>query len=195
MLTLAQAACTRGAASPTSPPQGAAETATRTQAQTPQTAVGSPSVQPSPTFAQPYPIPTTCGVTSLVGPQTRRGFFAYWLDGDGLSAGNEVGLFFEGDNKIQWQAEPQNAGDLAVTGKRIDVPESPPLVVKSTVIGVATWSTGTTFPAPGCWRLHATVGTHTLDATVYVYPDACRPPALRVGTPPASPSPCAPPTS
>ncbi len=137
--------------------------------------------------ALPYPIPSSCPVTPLVGPDRRRSFPAWWLDGEGIWAGTPIGVLYEGYNKIQWQYEPP--GNLEVTGGRLDGP-APPLRVDLAGIGVGTYSSATTFPAPGCWRIAATAGDHRFEATVYVFPSGCRPAGLREPNPPATPTPC-----
>lgn len=131
-------------------------------------------------IAPSYPVPATCPVASWTTTERRRAFPAFWLDGDGLAAGDPVGpLFFEGWQKIQWQAEEAGTGALQVTGQRLDGP-APPIEAQNVYeVAPATWSTGTVVPVPGCWRLQATAGTHHLDAIVYAYPAACRPASLQ----------------
>lgn len=130
-----------------------------------------------------YPVPATCAAAPWSGWEQRRTFPASWLDGAGLAAGNPLGAYlFEGGRgqKIQWQAEPGGNNTLVLAGARLDGPApAPPQLVSQYVIGVGTWSTTTAFPAPGCWRIEATDGVHTLAAIVYVYPRACTPSAIR----------------
>ena len=146
----------------------------------------------------PYPPPPSCTVASWNGHERRHNFPAFWLDNGGLAAGNPIGtVLFAGGQKIQWQAAVAESRELAVTGTRLDgavtadAGRPVPLVDRPSPLDAGVWSTSTAFPEGGCWRLQATSGTHTFDAIVYVYPDACRPPALRL--PGATPGTCRPP--
>jgi len=144
------------------------------------TSAGSALATPYAGIASPYPVPTTCPVAPWTTTERRRTFPAFWLDGDGLAAGDPLGpLLFEGWQKIQWQAEEAGAGTLQVTGQRLDGPAPSIKAQNIYEVAPATWSTGTVVPAPGCWRLQATAGVHHLDAIVYAYPAACRPANLQ----------------
>lgn len=154
-----------------------------------------------PGLAPPYPVPTSCAVTPLVGPEQRQDFPAYWLDGDRLAAGTPSGILFEGGNKVEWLTATSSR--LTITGQRLDGPAAA-LTVRLIPLDTANptvrnfgsiFSSEATFPAPGCWRLSATADDQTLVATVYVYPWSCRPLDLRSRTyRPASSAPCAAPT-
>lgn len=168
------------------------------------TATLSGSVAPSPPatatptraftgFTPPYPPPGSCAVAPWSGHERRRTFPAFWLDGDGLAAGNPVGaLLYEGGQKIQWQAAPGGGETIAIDGARQDAP-APPATARAVPLDAGVWSSETTFPAPGCWRLRATDQLHRLDLVVYVYPAACRPAALRDVAPTPSRGDCLPP--
>ena len=178
----------------------------------PRDAIASPVPQPpatpiiiQPPVAQglppPYPVPASCPAMPLVGPQPRKGFPAYWLDGKNLAAGTPIGVLFEGGNKVQWHAE--HKGKLTIAGQRLDGP-APPLETRIVAIDLSDrnapdfgsiFSSETTFRAPGCWRIQAAAGDQALDTTVYVYPWSCRPDGMRGRDyQPAAPAPCAPPT-
>lgn len=99
-----------------------------------------------------------------------------------MAAGTPIGVLFEGGNKIQWHLSTADA--LTATGERLDA-SAPPLTLEH-VVGISNmtdvdsvYSSGVVFPAPGCWRMQAHAGAQTLDATVYVYPLACKPPNMR----------------
>ncbi len=152
---------------------------------------GSPPASPFIGLQPPYPVPASCPVTRWSGHERRRAFPAFWLDGDGLAAGNPIGpVLFAGGQKIQWQAEAPGAGDLVVTRQRLDSPTPAAAAHNVQTIGVATWSSNTMFPAAGCWRLEATAGAHHLAVTVYVFPAGCRPAGLREASQAATPAPC-----
>jgi hypothetical protein len=153
----------------------------------------SPVASPSYTgFLPPYAPPTSCPVSPWGAFALRRGFPAFWLDGDGMAAGVPVGaVLYEGEQKVQWQAEPGGGRTLQVTGARLDGPAPAARAENPVLIDVGTWASSTAFPAPGCWQLRGTAGVHTLAVTVYVYPAACRPSAI--GGRPSTPAPCTPP--
>lgn len=154
----------------------------------------SPGTAPAPVgFQPPFPPPASCPVTPWRAFERRRGFPAFWLDGDGMAAGVPVGaVLYEGAQKVQWQAEPGGDRALSVTGERLDGQAPAARAENPVLIGVGTWSSSTVFPAPGCWHLRGGDGVHTLAATVYVYPAACRPAAI--GGLPSTPVPCRPPS-
>ncbi len=133
----------------------------------------------------PYTVPTSCAASPMAGAEVRRGFPAWWLDGMGLWAGNPLGNYYVGGNKVQWQPDqmgPYNQNDaITATGTRLDSP-APPMKLDNPVNIGTGYSSGVYFPTPGCWQMHGAVGTQTLDATVYVYPDGCAP-ELLIGPP------------
>ncbi len=150
---------------------------------------------PSPVVSLPYPIPASCAVTPLGRFERRRGYPAFWLDGASLSAGNAMGLFFAGSQKIQWQPATEYTGELpplVLSGERLDG-LAPPPEVRHPVSLHAAYSTDTSFPAAGCWHIHATAGVELLDAIIYVYPEGCEPPNMRDRLATAPVSPCVPP--
>jgi hypothetical protein len=144
-----------------------------------------------------YPAPASCATSPLVGPEERKRFPAWWLDGQGIAAGTPIGALFEGGNKIQWHLNTVAA--LTATGERLDA-SAPPLKLEH-VEGIGTmiddadsrYSSEVYFPAPGCWRIEAEAGQQTLEATVYVYPLACKPPNMRGPNEAAPAGACVPP--
>jgi hypothetical protein len=120
----------------------------------------------------PGPIPASCGVTPATYG-TDQGFPAFWYVGEGLRAGTPIGVFYQGLNKVQWHGDDL---DLKVTGSRVDGTNGEPALVNPQRIGAGMLSTSVEFPAPGCWRIHATLGRGRLDAIVYVFPDSERRP-------------------
>jgi hypothetical protein len=129
----------------------------------------------------PFAPPPTCAVTPIGDPSahvTERSPFAqfeYALDGDGLSLRGTPDLLFEGENALAWF--PEQWADVNIRGNLIG---DAGLTLRSTGIRTADergeyWRSTVLFPAPGCWELHATAGTQTLDAVVYVYPAECHP--------------------
>lgn len=143
-----------------------------------------------------YPIPASCPTTSFVGPEERRSFPAWWLDGDDIAAGTPLGVLFQGWNKIQWQLS--DAAPLMITGQRLHGPVQALKVDLLSGIGNGTtaddlYSSGTVFPAAGCWKLRADAEQQHLEATVYIYPFACKPLNLRERDEPNIPVNCTPP--
>jgi|GEM_PF-3800100 len=137
----------------------------------------------------PFPVPDICAVTDWVGPDFRVGqqyASAYFLDGDGLSLGTTHGLIFGGENQISWFSDGPLTTSEALSGpgtiqavqpgneasaieisieviEQIDGGGKDPLVERA-------WWTNVYFPSSGCWELSASLGQHSLTATVYVYP-------------------------
>jgi hypothetical protein len=127
----------------------------------------------------PYAPPATCAVTPVVGPSahvTERSPYAqfeYSLEGNGLSLRGAPDLLFEGGNALAWF--PNAWSDISIRGNLIG---DAGVTLRSTGIRTADergeyWRSTVLFPAPGCWELHAAMGTQTLDAVVYVYPAEC----------------------
>jgi len=141
----------------------------------------------------PYAVPASCNVSPMAGAEVRRTYPAWWLDGMGLWAGNALGVYYIGSNKVQWQPDQMGPYDqgaaITASGTRLDGPAAPMRLDNPVNIGTG-YSSGVIFSAPGCWQLHGAVGTQTLDATVYVYPDGCASEDIRRG--PAT-FPCIPP--
>jgi len=133
----------------------------------------------------PYAVPASCVASPMAGAEVRRGYPAWWLDGMNLWAGNPLGVYYVGGNKVQWQPDqmgPYDKNDaISASGMRLDAP-APPMKLDNPVNIGTGYSSGVYFSTPGCWQLHGAVGTQTLDATVYVYPDGCAP-ELLTGSP------------
>jgi hypothetical protein len=137
-------------------------------------APGEPAQSPQAFYDLPA-APATCALTPLVGPEHRRTFPAWWLEGKGIGAGTPVGILFEGENKIQWQLEMP--GQLIITGEHLgDKPAELPATVNA--ISNITYSSNVIFPISGCWHLQAHAGRQSLSAVVYVYPAGCRPQSM-----------------
>ena len=141
-----------------------------------------------------YSIPGSCPLTQVTEQQERQRFPAWWLEGRGVAAGTPIGVFFEGENKVQWQfATPITTTHFTISGTQLDG-QSRPLDAAIMLIGGtgpetgATFSSILTFAAAGCWRIHGEAEPHMLTAIVYVYPAACRPQGLR--EPSGSLAPC-----
>lgn len=148
----------------------------------------------------PYPVPASCAVSSATVQERRRTFPAFWLDGDYLAAGNPLGNYYAGENKVQWQPRqmgPYTQNDaITFSGVRLDDAAPPAALRNPYNIGIG-YSSLVYFPTPGCWRIRAAVGAQSLDATVYVFEAACSPARLPgatvapCGGPPAAPTPTA----
>lgn len=148
----------------------------------------------------PYPVPSSCAVSPITVQERRRGYPAYWLDGDHLAAGNPLGNYYAGGNKVQWhprQMGPYTQNDaITFKGVRLDADAPPAELQNPYNIGTG-YSSGVYFPSPGCWRIHGAVSAQTLDATVYVFEAGCSPAQLPGGSsppcggPPAAPTPTA----
>jgi hypothetical protein len=134
----------------------------------------------------PYTAPASCKATPFSGFARRRGFPAFWIDGQGLSVGSPVGVLYEGDQKLQWQATATQSGSLTVSGDREGSSGGGSKTLLSIdnlqEIGPGTWSSSAVFPSSGCWRVHASAGLSSLDTIIYVYPYECRPSNLRQGS-------------
>ncbi len=140
------------------------------------------------TASQLYPLPATCSVTPLTGPQQGHwGYVARWWAGTGLTASAPPGPLYQNVGyDFRW--ELQARAPLALSGHSLDQPDQS--------IGLETdlnqslsvvYPTEIVFPSPGCWMLHAQAGEQTLDVTVYVYPYDCLPADRR---PPGSTDTC-----
>jgi hypothetical protein len=137
----------------------------------------------------PFPVPDTCPATTWLGPDSLNigvPTARYRLEGDGLTLGQDIGLLFEGQNTVYWIAGPNVPladavrGAIAVTSTHALDPEAEIQLEIGSQLTVATgfaeegmwraWSSTVTFPSPGCWTLSASIGPHSLDTVVYVYP-------------------------
>lgn len=139
---------------------------------------------------EPYPAPTSCAQSTWLFAR-RDGYSAYWLEGSNLSAGNEVGLLFEGGNKLQWQ--PAGPATIALQARSREDAAQSATIEQTPILNSGAVSSNVTFPSPGCWTIHATRGTAVLDAVVFVYPASCRPQyGLGTPSPGIASRPCAP---
>ncbi len=151
-------------------------------------------------IAPPYSVPASCAVSSMTVGERRRGYPAYWLDGNSLAAGNPLGNYYAGGNKVQWhprQMGPYTQNDaITFSGTRLDADAPPAELRNPQNLGIG-YGSSVYFPSPGCWRMHGAVGSQTLDATVYVFEAGCSPAqppgesSLPCGRPPAAPTPTA----
>jgi hypothetical protein len=127
----------------------------------------------------PFAPPPDCAITPVVGPaahlteRSPSAPYEYSLEGNGLSLRGAPDLLFEGENALAWF--PAEWAEFSVRGNLIG---DAGVSLRSTGIRTADergeyWRSTVLFPAPGCWELHATAGTQTLDAVVYVYPAEC----------------------
>lgn len=146
---------------------------------------------------EPFEPPTSCA-TKFGAPEVRGGesgetgsYTAFWLDGDGISAGTARGVLFEGHNLVRW-LHPEGT-PISIRAERLDVAE-PPLDVDLGPEGRSRWwPVDMVFPSSGCWRIIATSGESSFDTTLYVYPNGCRPEYLDSSDSTIPRSPCAPP--
>ncbi len=137
------------------------------------------TVKPYPGVSLPFPTDDGCDVTPMTSWHNRAEYLAAWLNGVGLSAGLHDGLLYEGDNTLLWLAE--GSGDLQITAELTDSTSSAfDLTADEATAGDGTpvWTSSLAFASPGCWQISAEQGSNRLDATVRVYPAACRPDAF-----------------
>ncbi|GEM_PF-5000632 len=166
LLMIALAACTTAA-----PPAGSRPPSAGSPSGTPQDTSVPHSADSSGNASAlgVYPIPASCASIPL-GQMAK-------IPGDGLSAEAPLGVLYAGNNKLLWRMD--HLAPLELGGRRLDGPAPPPRLVSaaSAMQGGALIGTSSTvsFPAAGCWHVHATAGAQTLDAILYVYPQACRP--------------------
>ncbi|CAN5205415.1 hypothetical protein BH09ACT13_BH09ACT13_07440 [soil metagenome] len=109
-----------------------------------------------------------------------NGFLWTGLQSDGVFVPSSGNATWPGDpagsigTKLFWFAAHED-GLFTLSGRRLDSPSSPPLVVhrvnRGTLTGfrgTGTWATPVTFPSGGCWRLTARVSDITLSYVVKV---------------------------
>jgi hypothetical protein len=128
----------------------------------------------------PYPVPTDCAVTPFddVGlslSATNRQRILYTIDGDGMSLTGNLALLYAGENTVRWYPDEWSTitldAALAGSGTAALVTNE----IRSSDHDGEHLATTFLFPAEGCWELTATTEDGaSLNATVYVYPDACR---------------------
>lgn len=135
----------------------------------------------------PFPVPDTCAADDWTGPDfrvRRSDAAAYFLDGDGLTLGTTHGVLFAGENEITWLADAPLTTAEALSGPESmaashDSVDADPIPIEVTGqleqgmmpddVERAWWST-VDFPSEGCWEIKVVLGSHSLIATVYVYP-------------------------
>lgn len=109
----------------------------------------------------------------------------YWINGEGISLADPFTVYWAGEGSATDQTHldfyTDEDADFTVSGRTHDSDDQPfdlslnfTLVSRVERFGTA-WQALTTFPAPGCWDIRAEAGDSTFEATVYVYPEACRP--------------------
>ena len=141
----------------------------------------------------PWPVPSDCPATRLavrqVGP-----FQRYFVEGGVLSVGTAFNLTYQGDTFLQLVGgvgTPRleaalNRDDASARAQFVGAQPSATIGAES--VALATLR----LPKPGCWSVRISVGTATLEYTLYAYPWGCHPhheelPAL----PDVPPLPCA----
>ena len=137
---------------------------------------------PEPNAPTLYPIPAECTASPFPSPsQDASGNTASWLTGDGIALGSIRATLFEGSDFFWWQLDQR--APLTLSGQLATDPGTTLTIETDLSSGLSTiYPTNVTFPAPGCWQLHASAGSQTFDTTVYVYPNACRPPSAFAGS-------------
>lgn len=130
---------------------------------------------------RPWPVPAGCPATPLIGPVVSTsprtyGHITYRVDGEQFRLAGDLDLLFEGENALRWY--PDTWVEPLIDGTQLDGGLT--VFVTSFIRSVdeAGEHAATTllFPAPGCWQLRGVAGEQAVEATVYVYPVACRPP-------------------
>jgi hypothetical protein len=99
--------------------------------------------------------------------------YAAWVEGDGVDLGIPGGLLYEGNNPVLWRGDD---GEMQFNLASIERPieETHATMLTGTDEGGQVWSSWLTFESPGCWQISAEQGDNRVDATVVVYPTACR---------------------
>lgn len=136
-------------------------------------------------------MPAGCAITPLPPlSEGSSGIAARWLRGSGIAAGSVAGAFYQGSGLIWWELDQR--APLTVTGHLVtDSARSVSVLTDLSGSLSTVYATSVSFPDPGCWQLQAQAGGQRFQATVYVYPKACRPPSMAQGSPATSP--CEPP--
>ncbi len=114
-----------------------------------------------------------CDVTPMTGLGLVDGVYTAWIEGNGVVIGVPGGLLYEGNNPVFWRGDD---GEMQFYIASIERPEEETQtdLAAGTDEGGQVWSSWLTFESAGCWQVSAEQGDKRVDATVVVYPAACR---------------------
>jgi hypothetical protein len=116
-------------------------------------------------------------VTTWDGPADQGDPFTanYWISGQGIDVDAQLPVFFATESGYldvhhDFPNPPELSGQLA--GNAAAVVRSS-WVQHSSENNANGWRGEVSFSTPGCWQLHLTDGSATVDLTLYVYPADC----------------------
>lgn len=118
----------------------------------------------------PYGVPQSCTDQAWkLDDRTGSLYALFWLDGDSISISSETSLLWEGEtNRVYWNDANGNT-DIMLTGEYLADPSMSMSITSSFTRGNQL-ETSLTFPAAGCWSIHAQSPDASSEFTVYVYP-------------------------
>lgn len=126
--------------------------------------------------ARPYDPPSTCPVTSWVGPETREGvgFAHFWLEAGDIYA-DVFGWFVAGEQQSMGVYGVDVVSALDAKIRRLDPGPSTEIDITTVQLNSEGRIARFIFPEPGCWELEFVTPASTATFTLYVYPAECAP--------------------